>query len=232
MILYRKGRIDFNDMNVNPDLPVENFMANLKDMIKLGQVYEGAMKEISTKLEILDEEFNVMFSHNPIHHMECRIKQPKSIMNKLRKDGLELNLESAKKNLKDIAGIRVICYYVEDIYTIAELLLRQDDVELVERKDYLKNPKPSGYRSLHLVVKIPVFLAEGTINVPVEVQIRTIGMDFWASLEHKLKYKNKKEVEDDLLDELVDCAKTISEIDEKMESIYNRIKKYDDLEGN
>ena len=135
------------------------------------------------------------------------------------------------EHLHDIAGIRVICYYIEDIYTIVDLLTKQDDVILVEKKDYIKNPKPSGYRSLHLTIKIPVFLAEKTVNVPVEVQIRTIGMDFWSSLEHKLKYKSQAVIEDDLRHDLTKCAETIANVDRKMEEIYNRIKTYEDEEG-
>ena len=135
------------------------------------------------------------------------------------------------ENLNDIAGVRVICYYLEDIYKIAELLTRQDDIVLLEEKDYIKEPKPSGYRSLHLVVKVPVFLAEETKEVPVEVQIRTIGMDFWSSLEHKLKYKNQDLVDEQLRQDLTDCAGTIADIDKKMESIYKSIRFYKDEEA-
>ena len=176
------------------------------DFIAMRQLYGAAIKEIRTKLEILDDEFHVKFDHNPIHHMEYRLKSPKSIADKLRKKQLEFNMESVRENLTDIAGVRVICNYLDDIYHIARLLVKQDDITLVRTRDYIKNPKPNGYRSLHLVVRVPVFLAESTEYVPVEVQIRTIAMDFWASLEHQLKYKSDVQPSPELYEELYKCA--------------------------
>nr|WP_148206776.1 GTP pyrophosphokinase family protein [Desulfitobacterium hafniense] len=192
----------------------------MKTMIVMQQVYSAAIREVSTKLEILDDEFQVKFAHNPIHHMESRLKQPQSIREKLLRKGLTPDMKLATEHITDIAGIRVICYYINDIYTIAEVLLKQDDITLIKRSDYIENPKSNGYRSLHLVVSVPVFLSEGTRNVPVEVQIRTIAMDFWASLEHRLKYKSDSPVKDDLQRELAECAESITDIDEKMQSIY------------
>lgn len=168
------------------------------DFITMRQLYGAAIKEIRTKLEILDDEFHVKFDHNPIHHMEYRLKTPKSIAGKLRKKQLEFSTESIRENLTDIAGVRVICNYLDDIYHIARLLVKQDDITLVRTRDYIKNPKSNGYRSLHLVVRVPVFLAESTEYVPVEVQIRTIAMDFWASLEHQLKYKSETQPSEEL----------------------------------
>ncbi len=164
----------------------------LKGLVEMQQLYSSAIKEISTKLEILDNEFKVKYSHNPIHNLNSRVKKPYSILGKLQKKGLEDDILSAVEHIHDIAGIRVVCNYVNDVYKLEELLLRQDDITLVKRKDYIKNPKENGYRSLHIVVSVPVFLSEETKNVPVEVQIRTIAMDFWASLEHQLKNTAEK----------------------------------------
>ena len=234
MILHRKRKININNLRYNlqeSNMNALELMDVIHDMVKLQQIYEAAIKEISTKLDILDDEFNIKHDHNPIHHMESRIKQAPSITKKLQKKGLKFSIENPIENLNDIAGVRVICYYLEDIYKIAELLTRQDDIVLLEEKDYIKEPKPSGYRSLHLVVKVPVFLAEETKEVPVEVQIRTIGMDFWSSLEHKLKYKNQDLVDEQLRQDLTDCAGTIADIDKKMESIYKSIRFYKDEEA-
>ena len=168
----------------------EEISDTLQDFVSFQQVYEAGIKEIRTKLEILDDEFKVKHDHNPIHHMEYRLKSVKSILGKLEKRGLEVSLESITLNLTDIAGVRVVCNYVSDVYKIADLLIKQSDVKLLKKKDYIKHPKENGYRSLHLVVEIPIFLAEKVQPIPVEIQIRTIAMDFWASLEHHLRYKS------------------------------------------
>ncbi len=226
MILKRKAKINLDDFKFGAYLlnaPAETKMQTVKSLIEMQQVFSAAIKEVSAKLDILDDEFNVKFAHNPIHHMESRLKQPQSVFEKLARRGLAANLDIAMEHLTDIAGIRVICYYISDIYKIAELLLKQDDVTLIKRKDYIETPKPNGYRSLHLVVSIPVFLAEETRRVPVEVQIRTIAMDFWASLEHQLKYKTDSVVKEDLHRELADCAENIAALDEKMQDIYKRL---------
>lgn len=188
------------------------------------QIYSAGIKEVNTKLEILDDEFHTRYLHNPIHHMEWRLKSPKSILEKMQRRGLDLTVDTMTNNIYDIAGIRVICNYVKDIYRIADLLIRQDDIKLLQTKDYIKNPKPNGYRSLHLVVEIPVFLAEDKKFVPVEIQIRTIAMDFWASLEHQLRYKNENEVSNDIKNRLLECAENIAEIDQEMEAIHNKLK--------
>ena len=185
--------------------------------------YSAAMKEVQTKLEILDDEFQMKHRRNPIHHIESRLKSIQSIMGKLKRKNFSLSMQSAVENLKDIAGIRVICSYVEDVYTVARLLTTQDDVKLVGMRDYIKNPKPNGYRSLHLIVEIPVFLQEGRIMVPVEVQIRTIAMDFWASLEHNLRYKAAGHVPEDICQELYEVGQDIAALDVKMQSIHDRI---------
>jgi putative GTP pyrophosphokinase len=196
----------------------------LQDFMKQQQIYRAAIKEIKTKLEILDEEFQARYDHNPIHHMEYRLKSPKSIIEKMQKKGYEISAESICKNLTDIAGVRVICNYLSDINRIANLLLRQDDITLVRKNDYVAHPKENGYRSLHLIVLVPIFLAERTESVAVEIQIRTIAMNFWASLEHQLKYKAHTNISEDLGDRLKVCANTITQLDEEMQSIYTEIK--------
>ncbi|MDD3308283.1 MAG: GTP pyrophosphokinase family protein, partial [Acetobacterium sp.] len=176
-----------------------------------------------TKLEILDEEFQVRYDHNPIHHMEYRLKAPQSIAEKMQKKGLEITAENIRKNLTDIAGVRVICNYLNDINHIANLLVRQDDLTLVRKNDYINEPKKNGYRSLHLIVLVPIFLAERTESVPVEIQIRTIAMDFWASLEHQLKYKGHNDMSEGLRERLKYCAESITRLDEEMQMIYEEI---------
>ena len=157
--------------------------------------------------------------------MEYRLKSLDSIVNKLKKRNLEVSLESMVENLTDIAGVRVICNYVSDVYRIAELLVKQSDIKLIQKKDYIKHPKENGYRSLHLVVEVPIFLAERVQPIAVEIQIRTIAMDFWASLEHHLRYKSDSEVPDGVRDELIECAKTISHLDYKMQGIHEELNK-------
>lgn len=202
----------------------ELLVEEMYKFIELEHLYESAIREVKTKLEILDSEFRTKYAYNPIHHIEDRLKSPKSIFEKLRRKDKAFGVESAKKNLYDIAGIRVICNYIEDIYTVADLLTAQDDVKLVKRKDYIKNPKPNGYRSLHLVIQTPVYLSEAKEQVFVEVQIRTIAMDFWASLEHELKYKTDNEVSAELAERLKQCAETIAATDSEMQEIYKTLK--------
>ena len=193
------------------------------------QVYQAGIREIRTKLEILDEEFRIHHDHNPIHHIESRLKSPQSIIQKLVRRGLEVNIESMRSELYDVAGVRVIVQYLDDVERVASLLLTQDDITLIKRSDYVTNPKKSGYRSLHLVVEVPVFLAEGKKRVPVEIQIRSIAMDFWASLEHRLKYKQSEEVPLEIRERLRDCAERIAAIDREMQEIYRIIMEEGDL---
>ena len=199
------------------------FQQMMDDFFSIQCRYSAAMKEVQTKLEILDDEFQMKHRRNPIHHIESRLKSIQSIMEKLSRKSFAVSMKSAVANLNDIAGIRVICPYVEDVYTVAKLLTSQDDVHLKEIRDYIRHPKPNGYRSLHLILEIPVFLQEGRILVPVEVQIRTIAMDFWASLEHDLRYKAHGIVPQDISDELQQVGEDISRLDHKMQSIHDRI---------
>ena len=201
----------------------EAFQRMMDEFLSIQCRYSAAMKEVQTKLEILDDEFQMKHRRNPIHHIESRLKSIQSIMGKLKRKQFSISMHSAVENLKDIAGIRVICSYVEDVYAVARLLTTQDDVKLVEMRDYIQNPKPNGYRSLHLIVEIPVFLQEGRIMVPVEVQLRTIAMDFWASLEHNLRYKAAGHVPEDICQELHEVGQDIAKLDVKMQSIHDRI---------
>ena len=187
--------------------------------------YQCAIMEIETKFRVLDVEFSLQYDRNPIESIKSRIKSHESLIRKMRSRNIPLNLQAMEENITDIAGIRVICSFPEDIYTLAECLLRQDDITLIERKDYIQNPKESGYRSLHLIVEVPIFLQNQTRKMKVEVQLRTIAMDFWASLEHKLRYK--KNIPDDMAHELAEelrmCAEQSASLDQRMEDIKFRI---------
>lgn len=201
---------------------VENAMEKMQEL-KL--IHSCAIKEVSTKLEILDYEFKIRRKRNPIEYIKSRVKSPESILDKLQRKNVELSIESARKTLNDIAGIRVICSFVSDIYEIAEMLKKQEDVTLIEEKDYIQNPKPNGYRSLHMVIEIPVFFSDHIESVRVEVQIRTIAMDFWASLEHKLYYKNSGKDSVNIKKDLKECANVIAATDMKMQEIQMEVEK-------
>nr|WP_243423509.1 GTP pyrophosphokinase family protein [Anaerotignum lactatifermentans] len=202
----------------------EIILKRAQPFIELMMEYQCALMEVETKLNVLNEEFASKYKRNPFESIKSRIKEPLSIINKMKRKGFEMSVESMEKNLFDIAGIRVICSFCDDIYTIAELLTRQDDIILVETKDYIKNPKANGYRSLHLILDIPIFLSTGKKHMKVEVQFRTIAMDFWASLEHKLKYKKDIEHSEEIAEELKDCADVIATMDCKMQEIRNKIE--------
>ncbi len=190
-------------------------------------IYESAIKQIDTKLDILNKENKISGRRNPIETVKSRIKSPESIAKKLQKKGLPINFDSMVNNLDDIAGIRVICPYISDIYSVRDMLLKQPDITLVVEKDYIKNPKDSGYRSLHIVVEIPVYLSETTHNVRVEIQLRTIAMDFWACLEHELHYKTTTKVPESVRRELYRVAETIAMTDREMEEIAVELQNLD-----
>ena len=201
-------------------------MEQTRPFAELMMRYKCAMLEVKTKFDVLNTQLSLENDRNPFESINCRIKTVASIIEKLNRKGFELSPESIEKNLNDVAGIRVNCSFIEDIYLLADRLCSQDDIRLIERKDYIKNPKPNGYRSLHLIVEIPIFLMDEKKFMRVEVQFRTIAMDFWASLEHKLKYK--KNIETDLQEisaELKTCAEEISRLDNKMQEIHNKINK-------
>ena len=218
-------RSEFKE-NINKFKNGDEAFDKLVGFVELDHLYSSALKEISTKLDILDDNFNHIYKHNPIHHMERRVKEMTSLVKKLQRKGLTVDAETAKTNILDIAGIRVVCNYLEDIYVIEKLLLKQEDVKLLKRKDYIQHPKENGYRSLHIVVSIPVFLADRVEATPVEIQIRTIGMDMWASLEHKIRYKNNTNTED-YKDKLKECAVEISDVEAKMQTIHSEIQDKD-----
>ncbi|MBQ8730786.1 MAG: GTP pyrophosphokinase family protein [Lachnospiraceae bacterium] len=209
----------------------ENAVNEMRDKVftegkKFGRimmVYNSAIKEIRTKLEVLNDEFQMTWDRNPIETIKSRIKQPMSIIEKLKRKGISID-ELGLASLNDIAGVRVICAFVEDIYTVADMLTKQDDIKILECKDYIKNPKPNGYRSLHLVVEVPVFLSDRKQPVKVEVQIRTIAMDFWASLEHDIHYKKNVANTKEVSKELKKCADIIYATDIHMQNIRKMIQ--------
>ena len=179
-------------------------------------LYKSALKEVGTKLEILNDEFIHVHKYNPIEYIKSRIKTPESIVKKLIRHGLETSVDNMVEHIKDIAGIRIVCSFTSDIYRIAEMIGKQNDLTVVSVKDYIKNPKASGYKSFHMLVTVPIFLSDQVVDVKVEIQIRTIAMDFWASLEHKIYYKFEGNAPDYISQELRDCANSVSELDAKM----------------
>lgn len=208
---------------VKGNLLSEDLGNTIRSFISIENLYLSATREIVTKFENLNSEFKYTQERNPIHNISTRVKTPVSIMRKLQRRGHELSVGAAQKYLTDIAGVRVICSYTDDIYLIMDLLLSQDDIQLVRKSDYIKQPKSNGYRSLHLIVTVPVFLSSKTELVNVEIQIRTIAMDFWASLEHDLAYKLDDEKRKSVFSELKACADEIAEIDKRMQNIFNNI---------
>lgn len=205
-------------------IPAE-FLEQAEQIQGLLLYYSYAIKEVRTKLEILNEELAFKTKRNPIESIESRVKKPASIIEKLRRRNFPVSVESVFENLHDVAGVRVICSFIDDIYDVAEMFLSQDDITLIEKKDYIQNPKSNGYRSLHLIIEVPVFLSDRTLNMKVEVQIRTMAMDFWAALEHQANYKKGIYGIDSLVVELTDCANIINQTDRRMQEIYHKIQK-------
>ena len=195
------------------------------DFQLMHNLYESAVKQLTLKFEVLNSEFSVLYARNPIHHIESRVKSAASIAAKLRKKGLPLTIEAARESVNDIAGVRVVCSYIDDVYRVAEMLERQKDVEIIKRQDYIRTPNYNGYRSLHLDIRVPVYLSNRTEYVMAEIQIRTIAMDFWASLEHDIRYKaDKSRLPAGINEEMFACADKIAEIDQQMQDMYQRIK--------
>ncbi len=186
-------------------------------------IYNSALKQISTKLEILNDEFQHVHRYNPIEHIKSRIKTSESIVKKLKKNGYESTIQNMIQYVNDIAGIRVICSFTSDIYRIAEMISNQSDIKVISVKDYIGNPKQSGYKSYHMLVTVPVFLSDRIVDTKVEIQIRTVAMDFWASLEHKIHYKFEGNAPEYIKTELVDCARMVSELDAKMLSLNEEV---------
>lgn len=188
-------------------------------------LYSSALKEINVKIEILNNEFVHIYNYTPIEHVKSRLKTAESIVKKMKRHKYEVTISNMTEKLSDIAGIRIICSFTSDIYQIADMISRQRDVTVLYVKDYIKNPKPNGYKSYHMVITIPVYLSDGPVETKVEVQIRTVAMDFWASLEHKLKYKKDVDEADGIILQLKACADSIEELDYQMQEIRDRIDK-------
>ena len=227
------------NININPNSERHQSIVNVPDMVQVPEMwvdqarqfqqammrYTCAIREVKTKLEVLNDELSVKNQRNPIEMIKSRVKKPKSIVEKLQRRGFEISLESMEKNLDDVAGIRIICSFLDDIYEVADMLIRQDDVKVIAVKDYIQNPKPNGYRSYHMIIEIPVFFSDSKKPIRVEVQIRTIAMDFWASLDHQLKYK-KSFIDDngEISEELKQCAEVIAGTEVKMLEIRKKIE--------
>ena len=188
-------------------------------------LYESAVKQLVLKLEILNSEFNTLYARNPIHHIESRVKSSESIAAKLQRKGSPVTLEAAVRDINDIAGVRVVCNYIDDVYRVAGMLERQEDLEIVKRQDYIETPNYNGYRSLHLDIRVPVYLSDRTEYVVAEIQIRTIAMDFWASLEHDIRYKaDKSRLPEGINEEMLAVSGKIADIDRQMQDMYLRIR--------
>ncbi len=198
---------------------------SLKDWNSTMLLYSSAIKRMQTKIEILNDEFKQVHQYNPIEYIKTRVKSPDSIVKKLKKNGYEVSLENMVEHCNDIAGVRIVCSFTNDIYKIADMIGRQSDVNVITIKDYIKKPKASGYQSYHMIVKIPVFLSDRQVDTKVEIQIRTIGMDFWASLEHKIYYKFEGSAPEYISEDLRDCAKIVSTLDSRMLSLNEAIMK-------
>ena len=227
------------NINMNPNSELHQSIVNVPNLVQVPDplleqayqfqeammMYTCAIREIKTKLEVLNDELSVRNSRNPIEMVKSRVKKPLSIVEKLQRRGLPITMESMMENLDDVAGIRVICSFLDDIYAVADMLTRQDDVHIIAIKDYIRHPKDNGYRSYHMIVEIPVFFSDRKKWMRVEVQIRTIAMDFWASLDHQLKYKKDiGDVSDQISEELRQCAEVIAETDERMLKIRMKIE--------
>lgn len=225
-MLKNVGKKIFRERIINEDF-LDAIQKNIMPMNELMAYYRCAIMEVETKFNVLNEEFSLQYDRNPIENVKSRLKSTDSIIRKLKKKELPFSLEAIQENINDVAGIRVICSFPEDIYMLADCLLNQDDIKLITKKDYIKNPKKSGYRSLHLIIEVPIFLKNEKRYMKVEVQLRTIAMDFWASLEHKLRYKKNISLEEAeiISKELLECSEISATLDKRMEDIRNRIEK-------
>jgi putative GTP pyrophosphokinase len=200
-------------------------LERMQELNKLMSYYRCVMMEVVTKFNVLNEQFSLQFDRNPITGIKSRLKTVRSIQDKLERRGLPFSLESIEENLNDVAGVRVICSFTEDVHMLSEALMQQDDIQLIERKDYILNPKPNGYRSLHLIVSVPIFLAHEKKFMRVEIQLRTLAMDFWATLEHQLRYKKDFDFAESMGRELYTCAQLSAELDERMDGLRELVQK-------
>ena len=201
----------------------EEELSVIRDLFVDNLLYLAALKEMQTKVEILREDFRLNNAYNPIEHIKVRVKKPVSILKKVYLRGIPLNVESIKEEINDIAGIRIVCTFKSDIYKIAEILSHSEDITILKIKDYIANPKPSGYQSYHMIVEIPVYTTKGKQKCKVEIQLRTMAMDFWASLEHKIKYKYDWMVPEEIKDELFECSKVVDTLDDKMLKLHTKV---------
>jgi putative GTP pyrophosphokinase len=206
-------------------LQAEEIFSSFSEWQEMMTKYNCAIREIRTKFEVLNDELSIRSNRNPIHGIYSRIKNPRSILDKLHRKGMDLTMDNVRTEINDIAGVRVICDFADDIYEIADMLLKQDDIKLISYKDYIRAPKPNGYRSYHMIVETPVFFSEGKEMMKVEVQLRTIAMDFWASLEHELRYKKDldKKTLNQISEDLLNCANTIADVDNQMMNIKDQL---------
>ena len=220
-----KGIITSTEKKMIEDLSKEEriqvFISELKTFYLK---YTAAMNETATKIEILNEDFKTRYNHSPIEHIETRIKEPESLIKKMLRNNVPFDLSILENQIYDIAGVRVVCSFIQDIYAIIEMIQDNEEITIIKTKDYIKNPKPSGYRSFHMILKVPVYLTTGKEYVYVELQIRTMAMDFWASLEHRIKYKYDGIIPEDVQKELIQCAETISQADKQMMHLHNKVK--------
>lgn len=223
--LIEKRKEEFIRNNLMSDEFIDFIQKNKKPMDKLLSYYACAIMEVETKFRVLDHQYSLEYDRNPIEDIKSRVKSWESLIKKVRRKEIPLTLSSIEENIHDIAGVRVVCSFPDDIYMLADCLLNQDDITLIEKKDYIKNPKPGGYRSLHLIISVPIFLQDEKRMVTVEVQLRTIAMDFWASLEHKIYYKFEGNAPDYLEQELKACADMADMLDNKMFSLNQAITK-------
>jgi putative GTP pyrophosphokinase len=211
---------------------MEQFKRFKDEITRFMMMYKFALDSLETKMEILKEEFQFLHDYNPIEHTKSRLKSPESILSKINRKGCDISFPSIKSHIKDIAGLRITCSFVTDIYRISEMLRSQSDLTIVETKDYIKKPKPNGYQSLHMIVEVPVYMSDRHENVCVEVQIRTIAMDFWASLEHKIYDKYTEGVPPRLLQELKEAADSAAALDKQMERLHNEISEIKENKDN
>ena len=202
----------------------QKLFEDYREYAEMEHLYNAAIRQLTIKFEILNDEFKVKYERSPIHHIESRVKTAASIVNKLLSRGAEVTPASARENVNDIAGVRVVCCYIDDVYSVADMLLRQSDIVLLREQDYIKEPNYNGYRSLHLDIELPIYLSERTEMVKAEVQLRTVAMDFWASLEHDLRYKSDKVIPPGLGAQMLSCANEIAAIDRQMQEIYKQIQ--------
>ena len=219
MMIEKSGSIQLKEISL-PEGASPELRELAQGMVRVKHLYRSALKVAVTQMEILDEEFASLYDHTPIHHIEYRIKTVDSIVDKLKRRGHEVTIDNIFAHIQDVAGIRVICNYLDDIYYLRSLLTRNESFKVIREVDYIKEPKDSGYRSLHLIVEVPIVISEGTLHLPVEIQLRTIAMDMWASLEHELRYKSNRAFSEADANRLRLCSEAVYEVDREMQNIY------------